>query len=58
MHKHKEVELKQWQKDLLTVAVHVCPDSGSEPVLVVSPARMGKSTQAILREKAESVESK
>lgn len=42
-------ELKQWQKDLLTVAVHVCPDSGSEPVLVACPDRMGKSTQAFLQ---------
>lgn len=49
------MELKQWEKDLLTVAEHACTDSGSEPVLVIAPSRMGKFTQATLRKRAESV---
>ncbi|MDI5833263.1 hypothetical protein OCF84_20940 (plasmid) [Shewanella xiamenensis] len=59
MHKEVEVtELQQWQKDLITLAVHICPDAGTEPVLVISPARMGKFTQAILRKRAKSIASK
>lgn len=50
-------ELKQWQKDLLTVAVYESQDTSSKPVIVVAPDRMGKSSQASLRRRAAAIES-